>query len=363
MTVWMVSEYWKNAALNRMAANKARGDFEHFALDLCDQVLEHEYDQEYGIQGVLKKLAKHWQVRQSWLQDTIVFRKGDVALLQCPLADQTIFTGTLTRGWKSRGVHVVSLIHDLDALRYSKRNDLSWVQKCKFRVEDGSLLRHSDVLIVHNDAMGKKLIDSYGIPSDRVVPLGLFDYEVSGNRCAIARQDLPVIVAGNLQKRKAGYLYSGELGFPVNAYGVRYEEAEGNVCYKGSFEPEVLPGNLEGSYGLVWDGESVDTCAGAYGEYLRINDPHKTSLYLASGLPVIVWSQAAVAKHILDNGLGLAVASLRDVPSAMESVSAEEYSRMLLNVRQEADRLRSGYYTKRALKEALVIVKGERNVL
>ena len=34
----------------------------------------------------------------------------------------------------------------------------------------------------------------------------------------------------------------------------------------------------------MWDGPSPDTCAGVYGAYLRYNNPHKTSLYLAAGL-------------------------------------------------------------------------------
>ena len=50
---------------------------------------------------------------------------------------------------------------------------------------------------------------------------------------------------------------------------------------------------MEGSFGLVWDGISVETCAGVYGEYLKVNNPHKTSLYLASGIPVIIWKEAA----------------------------------------------------------------------
>lgn len=57
---------------------------------------------------------------------------------------------------------------------------------------------------------------------------------------------------------------------------------------KESLAAEELPGALVQSFGLVWDGNSMDTCTGNYGSYLRINDPHKVSLYLSSGLPIIV---------------------------------------------------------------------------
>ena len=32
---------------------------------------------------------------------------------------------------------------------------------------------------------------------------------------------------------------------------------------------------MEGSFGLVWDGTSKDTCIGGFGEYLKFNNPHK----------------------------------------------------------------------------------------
>ena len=30
-----------------------------------------------------------------------------------------------------------------------------------------------------------------------------------------------------------------------------------------------------GNWGLVWDGDSIDECSGQWGEYLKINNPHK----------------------------------------------------------------------------------------
>jgi hypothetical protein len=32
--------------------------------------------------------------------------------------------------------------------------------------------------------------------------------------------------------------------------------------------PEELIKNLQGRYGLVWDGDALDTCSGLTGEYL-----------------------------------------------------------------------------------------------
>ena len=49
-----------------------------------------------------------------------------------------------------------------------------------------------------------------------------------------------------------------------------------NIIHKGVFKPEELPRVLDGSYGLVWDGDSLDECSGNIGEYLKINKNPKT---------------------------------------------------------------------------------------
>ena len=55
---------------------------------------------------------------------------------------------------------------------------------------------------------------------------------------------------------------------------------------------------MEGNWGLVWDGNSIDTCSGNFGEYLRLNAPFKFSLYLAAKRPVVVWRESAMAEYV-----------------------------------------------------------------
>ena len=55
---------------------------------------------------------------------------------------------------------------------------------------------------------------------------------------------------------------------------------------------------MDQNFGLVWDGTSLDGCNGRYGEYLKFNNPHKTSLYLSCGIPVIIWKEAALADFV-----------------------------------------------------------------
>lgn len=51
---------------------------------------------------------------------------------------------------------------------------------------------------------------------------------------------------------------------------------------------------------MVWDGESIDGGLGLSGQYLKYNNPHKLSVIFTSGLPVIIWNEAAEAGLVKD---------------------------------------------------------------
>ena len=118
--------------------------------------------------------------------------------------------------------------------------------------------------------------------------------------------------------------------------------------------------NLKGKYGLVWDGDSLDTCSGLTGEYLKINNPHKLSLYLAVGLPVIIWEKAAEAEFVLKENVGVTVKSLYELPQRLATVSYNDYNIMKNNVRIVGERLRRGEYMMEAIRKAEKIIYESR---
>ena len=113
-----------------------------------------------------------------------------------------------------------------------------------------------------------------------------------------------------------------------------------------------LPEKLEGSFGLVWDGASLDACEGRQGEYLRYNNPHKLSLYMAAGLPVILWRQSALADFVEQSGVGLLTDSLQDLDGLIRSVSPARYDRMCRQAELTGADVRRGAYLTTALKQA-----------
>jgi glycosyltransferase involved in cell wall biosynthesis len=121
----------------------------------------------------------------------------------------------------------------------------------------------------------------------------------------------------------------------------------------GFVQSDELIATAKGDFGLVWDGDSTTTCSGDFGEYLQYNNPHKTSLYLRCGLPVIIWDKAGLADFIRDNKVGLCIDSLEHLEEALSNVTAQEYADMKSNALQVRNRLQEGYHTRQALERAI----------
>ena len=101
----------------------------------------------------------------------------------------------------------------------------------------------------------------------------------------------------------------------------------------------------------MWDGNSIQTCASVFGEYLRVNNPHKTSLYLAAGIPVIIWAEAALAEFVSENECGITITSLEGLSARLKNVSEEEYENLKKNAARVGEKLRKGYYTQKAISQ------------
>ena len=271
-------------------------------------------------------------------------KKGDLVLLQYPATRPILKIAN--KALQKRGSRIIYLIHDIDFLRDVKTHT-GTVEDMK--KQELSILKGADVIIAHNQSMIKEL--SKCLPGKQFVSLDLFDYVYEGVN-AQRTDDDSVIVAGNLLEKKAGYIYSlKNQKFKLNLYGSNLNESfnNDNAEYKGSFSPDELIPNLKGSYGLVWDGSSAETCEGSYGRYLKYNNPHKVSLYIAAGLPVIVWKQSALYPFVAKNGLGFGVNSLYEID---DLINQQDYELLCNNVELMQAKVRSGYFITKALEEA-----------
>lgn len=270
-------------------------------------------------------------------------KEGDIVFLQYPV--NRALMNQMYKMLNCKKVHLITLIHDIDFLRDVPLGEQG-VDGMK-RLEL-SLLSQSEYLICHNDSM-IDVLKQCGL-KNKLISLDLFDYLYEGLGAEI-RTNGSVIVAGNLTEQKAGYLYKlKDQKFSLALYGSGLKDGfeNRNAVYYGSFSPDELIPNLRGSYGLVWDGSECDTCAGSYGKYLRINNPHKASLYLAAGLPVIVWKESALYPFVKDNKVGFGVVSLDQID---EEIERHDWSQFRESISIIQGLIRTGSFLTETLKK------------
>lgn len=275
-------------------------------------------------------------------------QRNSIVLLQCPMSGGGIVRNHILKILKVlKNVQYISLIHDVALLRYEKisKDDLS---------EFNLMKDISDEIIVHNAKMEQWFIEN-GFKKSKIIILNIFDYIMPQRNRTIHFSD-KVIIAGNLDISKSRYLCElKSLKSNFILYGPNYDNriAGNNICYKGSFPPEELPSHINQGFGLIWDGVSIDTCSGNYGNYLRYNNPHKLSLFISSGIPVFIWKEAAEASFVVNNGLGFSISSLKDIDNILKEIDLSLYNKLLKNVDGFASQLVNGENTKNALNLAV----------
>nr|WP_306552684.1 galactofuranosyltransferase [Streptococcus gordonii] len=336
-------------AHEKNAGSKARNDVEAILISEGYEGLELKVENWYKMNFFKAQQHKYRATKSVFDQ----LGAGDELVIQFPIIHHTFFISQLIKQAQKRGARFYLLIHDIETLRHAAGSEVKFRHKVRNYFQEKKALMSVDGIIVHNEIM-KKVLVGQGVPADKMVSLEIFDYLIPNfAEKPNLQKDQPIIVAGNLNPAKSGYLYNLPDQPAYNLYGVGYDESRAlkNTTYFGSFMPDDLPAALEGSFGLVWDGDSSETCQGSYGNYLRFNNSHKASLYLASGFPVVVWKESALAHFILEKSCGIAVASLHDLEAALENLTEKEYADLSENARRIGKDLREGYYLRSALKK------------
>ncbi|MGP4116204.1 sugar transferase [Levilactobacillus zymae] len=272
---------------------------------------------------------------------------GDLLVYQYPSLNSGRFENFFVDRMHQRHVKFVCLVHDVETLR--DQRPPKWIDEVAY-------FNKCDVLIVHNHRMAAKLREM-GVTTPMVYQylLDYLDDNHEPDRYVATPEDFQrgVVLAGNLMKSR--YIAHWDHATPITAFGnaspeVQEEfEANPQVDYQGKFYRWELIQRLPRTFGLAWDG---DTSIYRYDDYTRYNHPHKVSMYLSHGLPVIVWRDAAVAKLIVTNGLGIAIDSLADIDAAIQEISDRELAQMLANVNAFGYLIRDGWFTRQGLQAA-----------
>lgn len=325
------------------AGNKARTDTVKILID-CG------YKHIPLYKSKSRKIVVFFQMIRGCLEAIIKAKKNDIVFIQYPyypiVVNKVLFL-VLRYGRILKKYKIALLIHDSLGLR----TDSTSRENLKIEVKQ---LKKIDFVISHNDKMKTAICECGG--GMKQIVLGPFDYLYNGSPVnASCTKKNTIVIAGNLSKNKCGYLYKISESIrncSLNLYGLDYSgEKNERICYKGKFAPEELIAHLDGGFGLVWDGDSCTTCSGTFGRYLAYNNPHKFSLYIAAGLPLIVWSGSALAEYVKKYNLGIVVHSLGEVDSLLSKMSDCEYENIKNCVLDYREEIIHGKHLKKAIEQ------------
>ena len=328
------------------AGNKARKDCEEIfkKLKLKEIKINYFFLEKFSELFIYKLLEQSISLI---LNLKFIFSKPFLLFCQFPLERKWgyIFFFNL------KNIKIVSIIHDLDGLRYKDEKILN---------KELKMLKKSKYIISHNLKMTSFLIEN-GIEKNKIKDLNIFDYLLNEKERKISNKiESDICFAGNLDKSVFIYKFKELKDIKIDVFGVNYREEKnnGDFRYCGAYPPDEIHEKLTGKYGLIWDGDSLEKCNGMYGEYMRYNNPHKLSLYIIAGLPVIVWKEAAIAKFVEKENIGITVDSLYELNTGLLNISKEEYDKKIKNVMKIREKIINGSMLTDIIKQILI---GEGN--
>lgn len=258
---------------------------------------------------------------------------------------------------KSLGFKMVCFINDLEHMRMPVSES--------YRQEEIAALQDADIILAPNQHSKEILQSEYGLRC-LILSISVWDYlmptdgseicletintETEAMNADVSRlaPNYVVAFAGNLAKSPfIGQLATLPLRFKLWGKGDEKlrQNTPANIELMGAYAPNEMPSHVSiCDWGLVWDGGSIDTCDGQMGQYLRFNNSHKAGLYLAAGLPLIVWKESGMAGFVQEHECGICVESLHEAVTLIAEMNAETYTRFQTNARKIMPLVRSGHF-------------------
>lgn len=298
----------------------------------------------------VERLKKNLRYFFDWSRCYKEITNNSIVLLQHPLH---VANGRILRKLKiDKKVKYISVIIDIEELRKYYYND--------FHKKEFELMSDiADVLVVHNNIMAQFLIEK-GIDKEKIINIESFDYLQNNDN--VVEFEKSITFAGNLDMTQCSFLskLNQIKDIKINLYGSNFDKnliESSNIIYNGTFSVDEIPKKLNRGFGLVWNGDSIDTCSGDFGQYLKYNNPHKLSLYLSCGLPVVIWKQAAQAEFVKKYNVGICVDNLKEAGKIISNMNENDYKKLQMSVDKIKPLLCSGYFVTKAIKQALNLLQ------
>jgi hypothetical protein len=317
------------------------------AVQDCKSILAGLGYQDLSIDDLSRTNKNYlWKLFTCLVKMFFKIKPGSLLVIQYPLLSGNRFFKYFIKLARLKKIKFICLIHDINELRFPGSTG-----------GEAHILNHYDCIIAHNQQMTNWLLKKQvSVP---IISLEVFDYLTIKGK--VANFDVTsesaikqVAFAGNLSKSDFIYLLDRVDKWRFNLYGPNYKQDKhphsANARWNGALTPDNILTDMKGAFGLIWDGQYIDRLDEVNGNYLKYNNPHKLSLYLAAGLPVIAPAQAAISKFIEANDVGILVGDLENLNDI--HIDITEYQRLKKNVMNLSEKIKSGGYLVHAIHEA-----------
>ena len=226
----------------------------------------------------------------------------------------------------------VALVHDIDHCRMDIKNkrDLKLLSQYKRIITTGYL----EQFFVKNAKanMQRLKVWDYQLESDSTIH-------------ADAKAGFSLLYAGKMYPKHIKDLMQSTQK-PVALFGTNFTEPEqkGNYAYFGAFDGDRPDfSNVVNPWGIVF--------TTAHPTYFKYNCPHKLSLYLACGIPVIVFAETYAAHFVENNGCGIVINNIDEVDTALAKKDHEQYLKLQAKAIAIGQKMQTGYFLREALEE------------
>jgi hypothetical protein len=324
-----LSTIWYNQSNQNYSTPKVREDTLQILKGIGTRVYYVDVDQKKGMNHQMNLITRSLvkENRQLILQFPLK------PLISIPKNKNDFFPDYLTELFSSVN-STITLVHDIKSIQcqiFDKNIKKDYI-KSWYNLER-IIFDKSDLLIVHSYPMKKVINSKFGIPTEKMITLGIFDYlgkkpEYTKSNKNTKRR---IAFAGYLGQGKKSLINSLCYDFPasdnliLNLYGPDFiyknNNINKNIKYRGSVSPTKIIERcyFENDFGLIWDDLNTKQRS-----YYNIISPHKASLYIASCLPIIAPSNTYIGDFVEDAKIGYTIDNLAEISEIpYESIDKE----------------------------------------
>ena len=240
-------------------------------------------------------------------------------------------------------------------------NNYKVIDKKAYHLEK-KLFESAGVICVFNKLMKETIQENAHVPDEKFVEFEILDYGVKVPQSKKTKPETPIkiVYAGNLERKLMGssvsalpqvksinYEFFGLNGDWIGA--VKRQDIK--YCGVLQLEEELLKYiSNNAHFGLI-----LQDLNNTYLTYYRnMGSTSKFSAYIIAGLPILVPSSYSYISYLIKKyRIGYSFDSLQDIPNIVSEVNSEEYDKIRENCLKLGEKIREGYFFKRAINNAL----------